>query len=77
MIIATEGGQGAHTHEQVVGVRHIATHSKEFHQIMELAMYVAAYLLHVSAFRSGKTSGPRLAYCDRRADCDDISFFYQ
>lgn len=31
MTIATEGVQGAHTHEQVVGVRHIATHSKEFH----------------------------------------------
>jgi hypothetical protein len=44
------GGQGNHTHEQVIGVRHIATHSKEFHQIMELAVYVAAYLSNVSAY---------------------------
>lgn len=29
--IAAEGGEGVHTHEQVVGVRHVATHSKEFH----------------------------------------------
>lgn len=45
MTVATEGGQGGYTHEQVVGVRHIATHSKEFHQIMELAVYIAAYLV--------------------------------
>lgn len=43
---------------------------------MELAVYVAAYLLHVSAIRPGKTPG-LFPYCDRRADCDDISLFYQ
>lgn len=40
-------------------------------------MYVAAYLLHVSAIWRGKITGLRFPYCDRCADCDDISLFYQ
>jgi len=31
------------SHEQVVGVRHVAAHSEEFHKVMELTVYVAAY----------------------------------
>lgn len=46
-------GQESHTHEQVIGVRHVATHSKEFHQVVELAVYIAAYLLDVSTCRQG------------------------
>ncbi len=30
-------------HEEVVGVRHVAAHSEELHQVVELAVYVPAY----------------------------------
>ena len=30
-------------HEEVVGVGNIASHTEELHQIVELAMYIAAY----------------------------------
>lgn len=32
------------THEQVIGIRHIATNPKELHQVMELAVDVTTYL---------------------------------
>lgn len=45
---------------------------------MELAVYIAAYLLlSVREIWLGKTPGLRFPYCDWRANCDDISFFYQ
>ena len=30
-------------HEEVVGFRHISSHPKELHEVVELAVYVAAY----------------------------------
>lgn len=33
-----------HAHEQVVGVGDVAPNAEELHQIVELAMYIAAYL---------------------------------
>lgn len=35
------------THEEVVCVWDIATHTEELHQIMELSMYVATYLYYM------------------------------
>lgn len=31
------------THEKIVGVRYVAAHAKQLHQIMELPVYVPAY----------------------------------
>lgn len=38
------GGRMEATHEEVIGVWHVATDAKQLHQVMELAVYVAAYL---------------------------------
>ena len=32
------------THEEVVGLRYISAHSKELHEIVELSVYITAYL---------------------------------
>lgn len=40
-----EHGEGkSRTHKKVVRVWDVATNSKEFHQVVKLAMYIAAYL---------------------------------
>jgi len=33
------------THEEIVGVGHVAAHPKQFHEVVELAVNVAAYLI--------------------------------
>lgn len=33
-----------HTHEKIVGVWYISTYTEELHQVVELAVYITAYL---------------------------------
>ena len=42
--LVENGEEGCHTHEEVVGIRNIAADSEELHQVMVLAVDVAAYL---------------------------------
>lgn len=35
------------THEEVIGVRRVASNPEQLHQIMELAVYVTTYLSRV------------------------------
>lgn len=32
------------THKQIICIRHVTAHSKQLHEVMELSMYIAAYL---------------------------------
>jgi hypothetical protein len=50
---------GERTHEEVVGIGYRAADSEEFHQVMELAVDVAAYLDIVSVERKAEDDGGR------------------
>jgi hypothetical protein len=42
--VASVRGQASHTHKEIVGVWWVAADAKELHQVVELAVDVAAYL---------------------------------
>ena len=59
-------------HEQVVGVRDVAAHAKQFHQVVELAVDVAAYC-------DGGVDGDDVAFFDEQftgfvAEFADLGF---
>ncbi len=68
------------THEQIIGVRHISTNAKEFHEVMELAMNVTAYLppMHQSLVQRFYTYVPRAnTYRHWRVHTDYVALFYE
>lgn len=68
------------THEKIIGVRHISTNAKEFHEIMELTMNVTAYLssTNQSMFLRFHTHALRAStYCHRRVHTDYVALFYE
>jgi hypothetical protein len=63
----------SHTHEEVVRIRRVAADSEELHEIVELAVNIAAYLHSPLADRLLAASIPGGAYRDGRANCDDVA----
>lgn len=64
--------QFALTHEQVVCIRYIASDAEELHQIMELAMYVAAYLQRTSISMMPSLQA-HTSYRHRRIDAHHVA----
>lgn len=63
------------THEEIVCLWHITAHAKELHEIMKLAMYVAAYLSRdVSRVWCSRDVTTHCHWC---IHSDHVSFFYQ
>ena len=63
-------------HEEVVRLRYIASNPKKFHQIVELAVDVTAYLVAiVSPIRGSSES--RTAYRDWRIYSNHVALFYE
>jgi hypothetical protein len=68
-----------HTHKQIVCIRDVSSDAEELHQIMELAVDIAAYLRarKLDRAQTQPNSFPNpdsleIAYCYRRVDRDDI-----
>lgn len=69
---AVEGER--HTHEQIVGVWNVAADAKEFHEIMELPVNIAAYLQALSACCSTRTwDMVGRPYCDWCRHLHDVA----
>lgn len=69
------------THEEVICVWHITTNAKQLHQIMELAVYISAYLHRVSdevhTWCNMQLLVRVMTHCDGRANCDDVALLDQ
>jgi len=70
------------THEQVVGVRDVAADAEELHEVVELAVDVAAYLgVHVISSRGRERGegavGGSSAYRHGRVDANHVALFDQ
>lgn len=64
------------THEKVIRVWHISTNAKQLHQIMKLAMNVAAYLrLHMISMSPAMNESE--SYCHGRINANHIALFYK
>lgn len=69
-----------HTHEKIIRIRHITANAEKLHQVVKLAVDVAAYLPHARKIRTPSGSAlsrshsrtSRIAYCYRRIDRDHI-----
>ena len=68
------------THEEVIGLRYIPTHSKELHKIVKLSVYVTTYLRIAAVSHTVQTCSalrsPR-AYRHRRIYSDHVTLLYK
>jgi hypothetical protein len=71
-----------HTHKQIVCIRDVSSDAEQLHQIMELAVDIAAYLRAPKLDRAQTQPSPfptpdslEIAYCYRRVDRDDVPLF--
>ena len=75
-----DGDGVSHTHEEIICIGNVTAHAEELHQIVKLAVDVAAYLAgtHTSQTPSPNRDPPNLprwimaTYCYRRVNRDDV-----